>query len=67
MSKWKTRDIHQRRMQQMHDNIETALGYMQEFCDLYKTLHPKLAEAGEQIAEVMVFIQQNIKALQAAF
>ena len=67
MAKWKTRDVHQRRMDQICNNIDIGLGYLKEFIDLYKPQHPKLAEAADNIAEILVMAEQFTQALKAAF
>lgn len=67
MGKWKTRDVHQRRMDQIVSTIDTSLSYLKNFCEVYEEAHPKLAEAAEQIASILIIAQDGTRSLKVSF
>lgn len=67
MGKWKTRDFHQRRMDQIITNVDIALDYLRCFVNIYQPDHPNLAEAAESIASILILAEQNITILKAGF
>lgn len=64
---WNTRDVYQRRMDQINGNLDTALSYLKEFCDIYNEKHPQLGKAAETIASLLIMTQEAVSQLKESF
>jgi hypothetical protein len=67
MGKWKTRDIHQRRMDQINNTIDTSIGYLRDFINIYAPQHPEMAKAAEGVCILLVMAEENIDILKRGF
>jgi len=67
MSKFKTRDIHQRRMSQIIQLCDTPLMYFKDFIEVYKPTHPELAESVEIFVTMLLTLQDSIALFKRTF
>ena len=67
MSKFKTRDIHQRRMSQVVMLIDTPLLYFKEFIELYEPTHPELAESAKVFVSLLITLQEAVQQFKRTF
>jgi len=67
MSKFKTRDIHQRRLSQAANLLDTPLLYLKDFIEVYEPTHPELTASVEAIVGVLITVQTAIEQFKRTF
>jgi len=67
MSKFNTRDIHQRRMSQAANILDTPLMYLKDFIEVYEPTHPELSKSAKVIAEVLLTAQTALEQFKRTF
>jgi hypothetical protein len=67
MSKFTTRDIHQRRISQTIQLLDAPLTYLKDFIEVYEPQHPELSERAEKFAEILIMLQDALKQFKTTF